>query len=88
MRSGKPIVLVIASDAAAKPTDEAYGDWADALNNFAAAADPRVKIINVTARTFRLAIADPRIPGQFATLFVRDLDHTLVYRGIILEQQV
>jgi hypothetical protein len=88
LHSGKPIVLVIASGAAAKPTDEAYGDWADALNNFAAGADPRVKIIKLTATAYRLSIADPQIPGQFATLFVRDLDHSLLYRGIILEPQV
>ena len=32
LRTGKPVVLVIANPAPAKPTDEAYGDWADALN--------------------------------------------------------
>src|SRR5208282_16191 len=28
LRSGKPVVLVIARGATAKPADEAYGDWA------------------------------------------------------------
>ena len=88
LRTGKPVVLVIANGAPARPTDEAYGDWADALNNFAAHADPGVKIIRLTARAYRSAIAAPRIPGHFATLFIRDLDHALLYRGMILEPQV
>jgi hypothetical protein len=88
LRSGGPVILVIARSAPGKPTDEAYGDWADALNNFAAHAEPRVKIIKVTAPAYRLAIADPTISGPFATLFVRDLDHALLYRGMILEPQV
>jgi hypothetical protein len=88
LRSGKPVVVVIASGAAAKPTDELYGDWADALNNFAAYSSPQLEIIKLTARAYRLAIAGPRIPGQFATLFIRDLDHALLYRGMILEPQV
>jgi len=88
LRSGGRVILVIARSAPGKPTDEAYGDWADALNNFAAHADPRVKIIKVTAPAYRLAIADPTISGPFATLFVRDLDHALLYRGMILEPQV
>jgi hypothetical protein len=88
LRGGKPIVLVIASPAPARPTDEAYGDWADALNDFAAHADPGVKIIKATARTYHLAIAALRISGQFGTLFVRDLNHALLYRGMILEPQV
>jgi len=53
LRAGKPVVLVIANGAPARPTDEAYGDWADALNNFAAHADPGVKIIRLTARAYR-----------------------------------
>ena len=88
LRSGKPVVLVIARGTTAKPTDEAYGDWADALNNFGANADPRLKIIKLTARTYRVAIAGPRISGQFATLFIRGLDHALLYRGMIMEPQV
>jgi hypothetical protein len=88
LRSGKPVVLVIARSAKAKPTDEAYGDWADALNNFGANADPRLKIIKLTARAYRLAISGPRISGQFAMLFTRGLEHALLYRGMILEPQV
>jgi hypothetical protein len=88
LRTGKPIVLVIASPAPAKPTDEAYGDWADALNDFAAHADPSVRIIKVTPRAYHLAITAPRISGQFGTLFIRDLNHALLHRGMILEPQV
>ena len=88
LRTGKPIILVIANPAPAKPTDEAYGDWADALNDFAAHVDPSVRIISVTARAYHLAIATPRISGQFGTLFVRDLNHALLHRGMIVEPQV
>jgi hypothetical protein len=88
LRPGNSVMLVIANRAAARPTDEAYGDWADALNNFAAHADPRLKIVKLTAHAYRLAIAAPRIPGQFATLFVRDRDHALLYQGMILEREV
>jgi hypothetical protein len=88
LRTGQPVVLVIANTAAAKSTDEAYGDWADALNTFAAHKDPGVKIVKQTPRSYRLAVAGPRIAGQFATLFIRDLNHALLYRGMILEPQV
>jgi hypothetical protein len=88
LRTGKPVVLVIANPAPAKPTDEAYGDWTGALNDFAAHADPSVRIIRVTARAYHLAIATPWISGQFGTLFVRDLNHALLHRGMILEPQV
>jgi hypothetical protein len=88
LRTGKPIILVIASPTPARPTDEAYGDWADVLNDFAAHADPGVRIIKVTPRAYHLAITAPRISGQFGTLFVRDLNHALLHRGMIVEPQV
>jgi hypothetical protein len=88
LRSGKPVVLVIANNASAKSTDETYGDWADALNTFAARKDPGIKIVKQTPRSYRLAVASPRIAEQFATLFIRDLNHALLYRGMILEPQV
>jgi hypothetical protein len=88
LRTGMPVILVIASPAPARPTDEAYGDWADALNDFAAHADPSVRIIRVTARAYHLAIATPWISGQFGTLFIRDLNHALLHRGMIVEPQV
>ena len=88
LRTGKPIILVIASPAPASPTAEAYGAWADVLNGFAAHADPAVRIIKVTPRAYHLAITAPRISGQFGTLFVRDLNHALLHRGMIVEPQV
>jgi hypothetical protein len=85
---GNPIVIVVWNETAPKSTDESYGDWADTLNNFAARADGRVKIIKMAALAYRLAVVAPRISGQFATLFVRNLQNTLLYQGMILEPQV
>ena len=82
----QPVVLAVWNGTPAKPTDETYGDWADALNNFHSSA--QVKVITLTSREYRIAIAGPRLSGQFATLFIRDLDHALLYRGMILEPQV
>ena len=88
LRTGHPVVLVIANTTAAKSTDEAYGDWADALNTIAAHKGPGITIVKQTPRSYRLSVASPRIFGQFGTLFIRDLNHVLLHRGMILEPQV
>jgi len=33
-------------------------------------------------------VADPQIKDGFATLFIRDLSHVLLYKGMILEPKV
>lgn len=89
LRSGQGVVLVVVADVK-KPgaADESYGDWADNLNYFVAHADQKIKIIKLTARRYPNVMADPKTKSRYATLFIRDLSHVLLYDGMILESQV
>jgi hypothetical protein len=88
VRSGMPIVLVVASAQRPDPTDEARGDWAAYLNGFNSHADPAIKIIKITATLYRSILAVPALKTEFATLFIRDREHALQYDGMILEPQI
>lgn len=89
IRSEKPVILVV-FNVVRKPNDadEAYGDWAEYLNSFSSHADRRVKIIKLTPRQYTETMADPKLKGGFATLFIRDRAHVLLYNGKILEPQI
>jgi hypothetical protein len=86
---GKAVVLVVAPTVR-KPSDadEAYGDWADGLNNFATHAGAGVKILKLTPLGFTQLLLQPKVKGDFATLFMRDPDHALVYNGMVVERKV
>lgn len=89
VRDGMVVLAVVPSTAGkARDTDETYGDWADNLNDFATNADHRIKIIKVTPHKYSEIVADPQIKDGFATLFIRDLSHVLLYKGMILEPKV
>jgi hypothetical protein len=88
LRNGMGVVLVVVGAGHPDPADEAYGDWANYLNNFSSRADPAVRIVKTTAAEYRRIIAAPALKDEFATLFIRDPAHTLQYDGMILEPQI
>jgi 3-deoxy-D-arabino-heptulosonate 7-phosphate (DAHP) synthase len=90
LHSKRKIVLVVAplSQNQYGPADEAYGDWADRLNNFSAHAADDIKIIKVTRAQYAQIVTEPKIKGDFATLFMLDPKRALLYDGMILENEV
>lgn len=87
--AGQPFVLVVTGDSQkAADTNEAYADWAEYLNAFRVQTDPRIKIVKVTALQYPELIVEPKPKDKYATLFVRDAEHVLLYDGMILEPQV
>jgi hypothetical protein len=87
--AGQPFILVI-TGGKPKPADdnETYADWAEYLNAFRAQTDSRIKIVKVTALQYPELIIEPKPKDKYATLFVRDSEHGLLYDGMILEPQV
>jgi hypothetical protein len=81
------VVLVIAppKSAGEKDESEAYGDWADNLNGFASSAPPDIQIIRLTPARYRQEVEEPKIRRTFATVFLRDSTHALLYDGMIVE---
>jgi hypothetical protein len=88
LRDGTPLVVVVAATKKADDSNEAYGDWADLLNEFAAHAPPNVKIVRLGPRDFAMDFAKPHVSGSFSTLFIRDAAHALLYDGMIVEANV
>jgi hypothetical protein len=84
----KPMVLVVAPAGQKQDEDEAYADWAEYLNQFKGHADPSLRIKKLTLLRFRRLFVQPKIKGPYAAIFVRDLDHVLVYDGMIVEPKV
>jgi hypothetical protein len=89
LQNGKTVVLAVA------PTphrntgdDEAYGDWASYLEAFTSHAGPDIKILKVTPTAVSQLLSEPRLAETYATLFLRDRDHALVYDGMALEPGV
>jgi hypothetical protein len=68
--------------------DESYADWADGLNDFAIHSGPKVKIFKLTPLRFAQLLLQPTVKGNFATLFMRDLGHALVYDGMVVEPKI
>ena len=85
---GKTVVLVVAPAGKPKDADESYGDWADGLNTFATHAGASVKILKLTPQRFAQLLLQPEVKGHFATLFMRDSEHALVYDGMVVERKV
>ena len=68
-------------------TSEAYGDWAEYLNTFAA-QDKSMKILKLNGRRCSELVASPQLNKPYNTLFLRDAEHALLYRGMILEPDI
>jgi hypothetical protein len=86
LKSGRPVVLVVQPSGPAG-TSEAYGDWAEYLNAFAA-RDKSVKIVKLSGRRYSELITSPQLDKPYNTLFLRDAGHALLYRGMILEPDI
>jgi hypothetical protein len=84
------IVLVVSpvSQNQYAQADEAYGDWADRLDNFSARATADIKIIKLTPAQYAQIVVVPKIKGDFATLFMLDPKRALLYDGMILENEI
>ena len=84
--SGKMVVLVVAPhESAAGDESEAYGDWADNLNEFASSLPADTKLVKLTAAQYKQDVEEPKIRRGFATVFLRDSTHALLYDGMIVE---
>jgi hypothetical protein len=88
--SGKLVVLVVAPSKSGGEDDEseAYGDWADSLNGFAASVPADIKIIKLAAAKYKQEVEEPKIRKEFATVFLRDSTHSLLYDGMVVEAKV
>lgn len=86
--SGKFVVLVVAPAKSADEDSEAYGDWAEYLNAFSSSVPANTKIIKLTAARYKLTVEEPKIRREFATVFLKDATHALLYDGMILEAKV
>jgi hypothetical protein len=85
----KVVVLVIAPTKSAGQDDsEAYGDWADYLNAFSSSAPSDTKIIRLTPAKYGQTLEEPKIRRNFATVFMKDSTHSLLYEGMIVEPKV
>lgn len=85
--SGKMVVLVVAPQKHAGEEDESetYGDWADNLNGFASSLPADTKIVKLTAAQYKQDLEEPKIRRAYATVFLRDATHALLYDGMIVE---
>ena len=84
--SGKTVVLVVAPHKSAGDDEsEAYGDWADNLNRFASSLPADTKLVKLTAAQYKQDVEEPKIRQAFATVFLRDRTHALLYDGMIVE---
>lgn len=66
---------------------EAYADWAEYLNDFAI-REKSVRIVKLTPRRYSELVGAPKLSGSYNTLFLRDAENALLYRGMILEPEV
>ncbi len=86
LKSGRSVVLVV--QPSGKPeASEAYGDWAEYLNAFAA-QEKSVKIVKLTGRRYSELVTSPQLSKPYNTLFLRDAGHGLLYRGMIREPEI
>jgi hypothetical protein len=86
LKSGRPLVLVV-QPSGRSDDSEAYGDWAEYLNAFAA-REKSVKIVKLSGRRYSELVAAPQLNKRYNTLFLRDAGHALLYRGMILEPDI
>jgi hypothetical protein len=86
LKSGRPVVLVVQPSGPAA-TGEAYGDWAEYLNAFAA-REKSVKVVKLSDRRYSELVTSPQLDKPYNTLFLRDAGHALLYRGMILEPDI
>jgi len=87
--SKKVVVLVIGpAKSAGQDESEAYGDWADYLNAFSSSAPSDTKIIKLTPTKYSQTVEEPKIRRNFATVFMKDATHSLLYDGMIVEPKV
>jgi hypothetical protein len=86
LKSGRPFMLVV--QPSGKPgTSEAYADWAEYLNEFAA-REKSVKILKLRQSRYSELVTSPKLTRPYNTIFLRDAGHALLYRGMILEPDV
>jgi hypothetical protein len=89
LASKKVVVLVIApAKSPGQDESEAYGDWADYLNAFSSSVPADTKIIKLTPAKYSQTVEEPKIRRNFATVFMKDSTHSLLYDGMIVEPKV
>ena len=88
LKAEKGFVLTVSPAATPSATDEAYADWASYLNIFATTTGAKTKILKLSSSRYKGKIAGPRLSHPFATLFVLDERHILIYDGTVLEPAI
>jgi hypothetical protein len=86
LKTGRSMVVVV-QPRARDESREAYADWAEYLNDFAA-QDKSVRIIKLTPWRYSELVTAPKLSRPYNTLFLRDAGHALLYRGMILEPEI
>jgi len=89
LRAGRRVVVAVAPAAQqGQDANEAYGDWADRLNQFSQHLPNGVRVLKFTSSGLRKVVRQPVVSQQYATLFLKDRTHGLLYDGMILEAEV
>jgi hypothetical protein len=89
LAAGEPVVLALAKELpGADGGDETDGDWANYLNEFAA-AHARYKIVAMSAAEARDLLAEPPpLEDFYATIFARSTTSAVIYDAPVLEKSV
>jgi hypothetical protein len=98
LRAKKKVVLVSAADPASTlngyrndpehTADETYGDWKNYFDDFGERYGRDFKIILVSSRAhFSQIVEEPKIKTDWATLFILDAEHGLLYDDILLDPE-
>jgi hypothetical protein len=89
LRDGRPTVIIVSPPAHdLAPRSEAYADWAFYRDDFLRRRPEDLCVLRMAAAAYRRRFAEPVLSDRFATIFVRDPDHALVYPGLILEPDI
>lgn len=94
---GKPVALpsspavVVIAPVQPSPSElesEAYGDWANYLNEFVGSKPPGLLIVRMSPARWRSVANAPRLKDVYATVFLRRGGRALIHQGKVLEVQV
>jgi hypothetical protein len=86
--AGPAVVIVApAKPGAADMESEAYADWAEYLNAFAATKPAGLKLVRMTSARWRQVVRAPVPSDSYATLFLRRDGSVLMHDGMVIEAE-
>lgn len=87
LRAKKGVVLIVAS-AQPDSSSPGYSEWYDHFTDFdnGISKDKTVEVVVLLGRAeYAQIVGEPKIKGDFATLFLADATHGLLYDGPLVE---